>query len=504
MGARDFLTVIRKYWLLVAVCTLLGGLVAGLLSTSATPMFRSKASLYFSLQFGESAGDLNQGSTYTQNQMQSFAQLATSSIVLEPVVERLELGTTPADLARALEATTPDDTSVLEVTMESDSADEAAAVANAVAQQLSTTVARLAPQNAEGDATVEATVIDPAEPPQFQFAPNTRRNVAGGLIGGALLGALLAAAWSRLDTRVRTTDDLAEVTDIPLIGTITRYPRKQPAGLVMQADPQGPVAELYRRIRTNLRFLAVDQEALSLLVTSTAPGEGKSTTAANLAVALAESDLKVLLIDADLRRPAVGRYLEIEDAAGLTTVLIGRADVEDVTQQWGAAGLEVLPAGEIPPNPSELLASRAMESLVAAVRERYDVVLVDCAPVSLVADASILAPLVTGTIVVADASSVRRRPLTDAIEALTRSGAQIVGVVLNKVAGKPGTGYGYTSDVPDRADQTAPAGSRRRSRDRGARVAADPFPSPPPAPGAQHEGPAIGALSDRPQGGRPR
>ena len=464
MGAREYLGIIRKRWVMVVVCALLGVLVTGGLSLSATPMYRSTATLYFSLQFGDSANDLNQGSTYTQGQMQSFAELATRSIVLEPVIDDLGLDTSARQLAGAITAVTPRDTVLLEIAATDASPRLSADIANAVAEQLRTAVELLAPEGGDGQAAVGATVVAPAEPPQSPFSPATTRNLVAGLLAGLLLGAVLAVLRSVLDTRVREADDVRTITDVPVIGTISRYPRNAPPGLVMQTDPASPVGEHYRQVRTNLRFLGVDEKVLSLVVTSTVPGEGKSTTACNIALALSESDLRVLLIDADLRRPTVGRYLGLEDAVGLTTVLIGRATIDDVIQPVGAGYLDVLAAGEVPPNPGEMLASRAMEEVMATAKSRYDVVIVDSAPVSLVADASILSHLVGGTIVVADCSQIRKQPLADSLDALSQAGAHLVGVVLNRVAERETNAYAeYAQPRPEAGGNGRRGRGSRRS-----------------------------------------
>ncbi|WNB85070.1 polysaccharide biosynthesis tyrosine autokinase [Cellulomonas sp. ATA003] len=466
MGAREYLAIIRKRWALVVVCGLLGVAATAALSLSATPMYRSTATLYFSLQFGDSANDLNQGSAYTQNQMQSFAELATRAVVLEPVIEDLGLATSPRGLAGSLSAVTPQGTVLLELSATSESAQRSADVANAVVLELGRAVEELSPRGEDGQAAVRATVIAPADPAASPFSPRTERNVAAGLLGGLLLGSVLAIVRSLLDTRVREAEDVRSFTDVPVIGTIGRHPRGASSGVVMQTEPTSPLGEHYRQVRTNLRFLAVDSKALSLVVTSTMPGR-KSTTACNLALALAESDLKVLLIDADLRRPSVGRYLELEEAAGLTTVLIGRATLDDVVQPVGGGTLDVLAAGELPPNPGELLASRAMEQVLTDATSRYDVVILDSAPVSLVADASILAPLVAGTVVVADTSQVRQQPLADSLGALSQAGGRIVGIVLNRVADKVSSAYSDYALPQPAADGSRPAAWRgRRSRRR--------------------------------------
>jgi polysaccharide biosynthesis transport protein len=178
------------------------------------------------------------------------------------------------------------------------------------------------------------------------------------------------------------------------------------------------------------------------------PEEGKTTTAINLAVALAEAGARVILVDADLRRPSIANYMGLEGRVGLTTVLIGRADLDDVVQPWQFSGLHVLPSGQIPPNPSELLGSPSMEKLLSDLAERYDIVLLDSAPLLPVTDAAVLTKLAGGALLVAGADRIHRPQLEQAIASLETAGAHLHGIVLNKTARQEGNSYAYGySDV---------------------------------------------------------
>ena len=190
----------------------------------------------------------------------------------------------------------------------------------------------------------------------------------------------------------------------------------------------------------------------TLLVTSSVANEGKSTIAANLAATLAETGARVVLVDTDLRRPTVAPLLGIEGAAGLTTVLLGRASVADVVQDWGTSGLHVLTSGELPPNPSELVGSPAMRRLMQSLRDDYDYVVLDAPPLLPVADAAILSHAVDGALVVGNVRRVRRAELRDGLQSLESVRGRTLGLVLNQVQ-QDGDAYGYA-----RAEE--PAGAR--------------------------------------------
>ncbi|MGG7507703.1 polysaccharide biosynthesis tyrosine autokinase [Plantibacter sp. YIM 135249] len=443
MGARDYLQLVKRGWYLLVAATLLGAGVAGGLSLLATPVFSSTASLYFSLSQGNSASDLNQGSTYTQNQMLSFAQLATSAMVLDPVIDDLGLDKNATQLGRRVTVTTPQNTVILNVVVTDRSGQVAADIANGVADQLVKSVEAIAPRDAQGKTTVSATTIDAAVVPQYQSSPDKPKNVVLGALIGFVAGLLIILLRELIDNRVRTPESLAAISSAPLLGRLDRLSKRERDGLAMLDDPRGPTAEAFRQLRSSLQFVAMSKKRLSVVVTSSIAGEGKSTVAINLALTLAETYPKVIVVDADLRRPMIAEYTQLEGAGGLTTVLVEDADLDAVIQQWAVPGLHVLPAGTIPPNPSELLSSTAMARLVERLVERYDVVIIDSAPVLSVADASILSQLVDGTVIVADTTQVRRAQLSETLDSLAKSGAKVLGVVLNKVKHATGERYEY-------------------------------------------------------------
>ena len=193
-------------------------------------------------------------------------------------------------------------------------------------------------------------------------------------------------------------------------------------------------------------------------MTSSLPGEGKSTTAINLAITLADAGSRVALVDADLRRPSIAEYMGLAGEVGLTTVLIGRADLQDAMQPWGDGSLNVLPSGQIPPNPSELLGSGSMAKLLDLLASQYDIVLIDTPPLLPVTDAAILAKITGGAVVVAAADVFNRQQLADGLGALEDVGARVLGVVLNRLAYKQTDAYSYYNYASEPA-----TGDRRKS-----------------------------------------
>ncbi|RFU22797.1 tyrosine-protein kinase domain-containing protein [Geodermatophilus marinus] len=454
VGVAGYLQVLRRRMWGVVVCVALAGGAALSASLLATPTYTSTAGLFFSLQNGNTASDLAQGATFTRAQMASYATLTTTPAVLDPVIDRLDLETTAGGLAGRVSATAPNDTVLLQVSASATSPTEAARIADAVAGRLAEVVEEVAPADTEGRATVLVTPVAPAQVPTGPSSPDTTLNLLVGLVAGAALGVLYAMLRESLDTRVRDAVRVRALTDAPVLGLIAARTQRAGEELVLATDPRSAQAELFRQLRTNLDFLRLDGEPLSLAVTSSLPGEGKSTVALDLALALAEVHERVLLVDADMRRPAVAHRLDLEGSAGLSTVLVGRAAVDDVVQEWGPHGLHVLTAGAVPPNPAQLLDSPRMTALMAELATRYDAVVVDSPPVLPVTDALLLSRCTGGTLVVVDTHRVRRNQLAEALRQLGNVDTRPLGVVLNRlVREKQVYGYGaYGSDQGDDVD----------------------------------------------------
>jgi capsular exopolysaccharide synthesis family protein len=260
------------------------------------------------------------------------------------------------------------------------------------------------------------------------------------------LGIAAAWLWSLLDTRVHSAEDLRNVTGAPLIGTLPFDPDASKRPLVVHEEPHSPAAEEYRGLRTNIVFTNVGGKGECLVISSANPGEGKSTTVANLAIVLADSGARVVLVDCDFRRPSVARYMRIEGGVGLSDILVGRAQPVDVLQRWGADNLYILPAGRTPPNPSELLGSALMKDLIAFLLKSFDYVLLDSPPLLVATDATVLSKIADGVILVASHETTRRHALAASVNALTMVDSRLLGTVLTKVPPKRVGGYrsGYS------------------------------------------------------------
>lgn len=283
------------------------------------------------------------------------------------------------------------------------------------------------------------TIIDPAVVPTSPVAPRPLLNTLLAAVLGLMIAVGIIAAAEYLGDAVKDPEDVESVTGLSTIGTIGRMRGEEGRAELYQLaallQPRSGVTEAYRTLRSNVEFAAVDAPLRSLLVTSAMPAEGKTVTAANLAVVFAQAGRRVLLVDADLRQPGVHRIFDVANSHGLTT-LLRREDValDAVAHRTEQEGLRIVTTGPLPPNPAELLGSHRMRAVLERLGGDADLVIVDSPPLRAVADSAILSSFLDGTLLVIEAGRSRRRALRMAREALERAGAKVVGVVLNRVA----------------------------------------------------------------------
>jgi capsular exopolysaccharide synthesis family protein len=448
---------------LIVAAALAGLLVGGAASVLTQPTYTAETQLFVAIQGSGSIQELQQGNTFSQARVQSYVKTVDSPVVLQPVIDSLGLPSTAQELAGQVTATTDVNTVLINVTVTDHSPVQAAAIAQAVAKSLVTAIDTLERPKNGGTSPVSLSIIKPATAPTNPSAPNTRLNLLLGLLVGLILGVGAAVLRTTLDNRIRGEADLRHVTDAPLLGGIAFDQDAEKKPLLTQAAQQSPRAESFRQLRTNLQFANVSRLAKTVLVTSSVPGEGKSTTATNLAIALAQSGQTVCLVDADLRRPAINEYLGLDRSAGLTTALVGIADVNDLLQPWGDDNLFVLASGQIPPNPSELLGSDEMKDLITRLERAFDAVVIDAPPLLPVTDAAVLSQHVGGVVVVVGSQKLTRQDLQRSMAALEMVGSKILGVVLNRLPVKGPDAYAYSYYATDEA----PKGKTKAIRARG-------------------------------------
>jgi capsular exopolysaccharide synthesis family protein len=437
--------------------------IAGTTNTLAVPQYAASATFFITTP-SQGVTDSYQGGLFSQQRVKSYADLLTGEKLARALAQDKAIGLNAAEIRSRVKARAVPDTVLLEVTVTDGDPNRSERIAEALSAKFITLVQGL--ETPAGSTTpavkvevVAGPIVDPTP-----VSPRPMRNFVLAVLLGLLIGAAAAVLRELLDVTVKTAEVLREVADAPVLAVVPFDTGAKLAPLVVSSDSHAARAEALRHLRTNLQFVDVDQPVQVLVVTSAVPNEGKSTTAVNLAIAFAEAGRRALLIEADLRRPRVADYLGLEGAVGLSNVLAGQVAIEDVLQQWGSHDLRVLPSGFVPPNPSELLGSRNMATLLETLRDEYDIIIVDTPPLLPVTDAAVVATNADGAVLVARWGKTSQARIKMALASLRAVDSRVLGCVLNMQPSKGEAGYYYYAYTPKTSTWHRPDRKRTAKR----------------------------------------
>ncbi|SNT30515.1 polysaccharide biosynthesis tyrosine autokinase [Rhodococcoides kyotonense] len=446
MEIQDYLKILKTRWMIIVVTVavaILGSLAVSLITT---PTYQACSRVFVSTSGGSSVSETYQGNLFSQQRVASYSELVTGETLAARVIDDLGLTTTPSALAATTTAKSTPDTVLLDICNTGTDAAIVRDVANSMATQLTTLVRELETPEDGGSPTAGVRLVEQAQTPSTPVSPKTKRNLALGAAVGLLLGIALAVLRDRLDNTIKDRKTLEKSAKSSLVGNIPYDKNLKDTSIVSFGAGHSSSAEAFRELRTNLQFLEVDNPPRVIVVTSAVPSEGKTTVAINLSLALAEAGHHVALVEGDLRRPRVSKYLGLIGSVGLSTVLAGQAGLDDVLQPSKFVGLEVLASGPLPPNPSELLGSEASRRVIDDLRGRFDYVIVDGAPLLPVTDSALLTTHSDGALVIARHGHTAEAELERATGNLTTIGAHILGAVFTMTPGsgrRGGDSYAY-------------------------------------------------------------
>jgi capsular exopolysaccharide synthesis family protein len=438
---QDFLKLLRTRWVTVLFAAVASLTLAILYSVTSTPLYQSATRLYVST-LGKSVSDLYQGNRLSQDRVLSYTELLMGETLAQRTIDKLNLDVSAKSLAARVTATAKPDTILIDVSVLDSSPLRARDIANALSDEFVVMVRELETPVPGDKPDARVIVEQRASIPSAPAIPKTKRNIAAGLFGGLLLGTGLALLRDRLDNTVKNRETLEGITHVGLAGNIPLdKDRRQEAAISFETSNTG-ISEAFRKLRTNLQFLNVDHPPRVIVITSSSPAEGKTTTAINIALALAEAEFNVVLVDGDMRRPSVDKYLDLIGSVGFSTVLSSGASLSEVLQKSKYPRLSVLTAGASPPNPSELLGSQAARNVISDLREQFDYVIIDSSPLLAVTDGAILATNADGALIMARFGETKRDQLAHAVATLENVGANLLGAVFTMT---PSRGDGYYS-----------------------------------------------------------
>ncbi len=433
-----------QYWrlvvqnrIMIAACTALGLIAAIAITFTTTPTYESQSQIFVSTPASTlDISALATGSSFSQQRVKSYAQIVNSPMTLKPVIEQLGLNMTPEELGGMISASAPLDTVLISLTVTDTDPQRAADIANAVADQFGVTVGDLELHGIGIDSPVKVSTVKDAIPAGAPASPKKAINLALGLLLGFGLGIGLASLRRLLDNTIKNEDDLQGTPLLAAIGFDVLADEKP---LVTQIGRYAARTEAFRTLRTNLQFLSPDSHPQVIVVTSALPGEGKSTSAINLALSLSQAGARTILVEADLRRPKVPVYLELSTMAeGMSELISGQkkmsaASLKSLVKIEDISGLNILLSGKVPPNPSELLGSAKFDELIALLRKQYEYVIIDCPPLLPVTDAAVVAAKADGAVLIVHAGVTKKPHFIGSRDAVTAVGSTILGVVINKI-----------------------------------------------------------------------
>ena len=482
MTLQDLWRLIKHNVLVLVAATFIGVLLAAGYSLTQPRLYAATSTGYV-VAAPAAASGAAPGTDPAVQKANTYIPIVQSRGVAERIAKELQLSESSSSIGASLSAWVVPDSLLLKITAVSTSPERARAVADAAIRATSAEAARLDTMaldgTSSGNSEIGLVLIESAVTPSTPVSPDWRRNLLAGLGAGLVIGLAIAFVRRALDNRVRHSDEVEALTQAGVLGVVPITPSL--AGKAGEGD-LGIASEALRQLRTNLRFVNVDQPPRSIVVTSANPGEGKSTVSSALARLLAESGQPTILIDADLRRPAQAKLFDRDGAVGLTQVLAGDMPAASALVESGTDGLQLLLAGRIPPNPSELVGSQRMQRLIEELSQEHTVI-VDAPPLLPVTDAGLLTAACDGAILVLRVGKTYKEQVGLAVRMLGRVGGKLLGSVMNMAPERGlgsviyGYGYGnykqsyyyYAEDGSKRARRSASGGyvSRSKSGKRG-------------------------------------
>ncbi len=445
MEAARLLAILRRWWWLLLLGIALGGGASYVVSKAMTPIYRASTTLLINQT--QTPGVIAYNDILTSERLtKTYSELVTKRPVLEEVISLVGQPKDAETLRDMVSVSVIRDTQLLRLSVESDDPALSTILANATAQAF---IAENDMKDLSRPGSVS--VVELATMPTSPVKPQVGLSVVLGLIAGLVVAAGLVLLMEYLDDTVKSEQDVERLAGLTTLGMVARFGRRRSREPVSGYGSRSPAAEAYRAIRTSVQFATMDRLGQVLLVTSPNAGDGKSTTAANLAVTMASAGKRVVLVDGDLRKPSLHQIFNLENRVGLTSALLSGNGARSCIQPSGFDSLSVLTSGPLPPNPSELLSSSRMRDLMEAMRREADAVIMDSPPALVVTDATLLAALADGTVLVAEAGRTRSAALRQAVDGLSRATDRLLGVVLNKAGRRAAPGYRHYYHADDTA-----------------------------------------------------
>lgn len=430
MDLSDYLKAFRERWLLILVCTIVGGGLAGILTERIPPTYTGESTLFLKVE--STAGSLYERSQFGLQRVKSYPSVVQSPDVLVPVIAELKLDITLADLQSRVSATNPTNTFFLKVQVEDSSPERAAAIANAVSKNLASAVAILETSKGESTSAVSLVQTVPASPPSGKTSPSLMLNGVLGLLIGLALGLAAAVSRKRFGRRVRTAEDVRTATDLPLLGSLGRGPIRKTFWRYRKA-PVDSEGTANKELRNNLQLVAGGRLPNMLVLATGSAGYNDADLRHELAASLAHTGRLVCLVEADFPTGSGQDGDEGPDIRGVADVLSGNCDMAEALVASADGLYQVLPAGSRTSAPSEFLAQKRFPAVAKKLRDDFDVVLAQASRTSQPINLAMMASSADGVVLVVEHAKTRKRDLARLLAEVKACGLRPLGVVMTSV-----------------------------------------------------------------------
>ncbi|MDN5895688.1 MAG: polysaccharide biosynthesis tyrosine autokinase [Nocardioides sp.] len=442
MDLKELARILRRRWSTIVAMFLVAIIGAALVSFLMPKQYESRAEIFIATD-SQTVSESAMASYFVPSRIESYADLATHREVLAQVAKKLKGAMSVDELSGHVSATGEATSVILTVTATADDPEPAQQIGLAESQVLAEYIREIETPRGQKRSQITTTITNPAKLNTEPVSPKTLLNIVAAGVIGLLIGLAVALVRDLLDHTLKGSAGIEATAHAPVMASVTFDKAVAKHPLLSDVHGFSPRSEAFRLLRTNLQYLDLDNQPRCLVITSPTPGEGKTNTSTNLAIALAQAGQRVLLVDGDLRRPRVAGLLGLEAGVGVTTVLVGKTTLGEAIQSHQATGLSFLAGGPIPPNPTEVLQASATRDLIDQLRGMYDVVIIDAPPLLPVADAAILAHAADGALMVIRHGKTTHEALHTAADRLDSVGAKLYGVVVNMVPRRDAGGYQY-------------------------------------------------------------
>lgn len=422
---REIFDIIKSKLWIIALAVLITTITASVVSFFFLDRVYETSTKLVVAKGGESELQYND-LMLNQRLVKTYSEIAKSRTIADEVIKNLNLSMSHGTFANSVQVSSVRDTEVIEIRVQNTDPKVAARIAD----ELSNVFIR---RVVEWINIENVQILDRAVVPSNPIKPRPALNIAIAMVLGLMVGVGIVFLLEFLDNTFKGPDDVEKKLGLPVLGSVPLISGSEKnIKLITFSDPKSPISESYRMLRTNIQFANLDNDLKTLVVTSTGPSEGKSTSISNLAITMVGMRKNVLLIDADLRKPQIHKIFNLDNDTGMTNVLMGE-NLDDAIKTVNGMNLDILTSGPIPPNPSEILGSKAMERLLERCQEKYDIVLIDTPPVGVVTDSAILSNITDGTLYVVAAGQTMTDQAIKAKEMLLKVKSNVIGVLVNKV-----------------------------------------------------------------------